>query len=142
LTATTHNLQHSSSSGSGYVSPLSDQDYIPNNYNAVSPSTVYEEDYGPEFSHSHSNSGTYLLPNPAFSQPPKESPSSQDRDGYIDLEDGLYGGNTSLSRYPEPSAKRRGSGSKTEWPLRNFSVGGGNGHKRNRSPMWDRVYEN
>lgn len=61
----------------------------------------YSEDYGPEFHH-----------------------------GYIDIENGLYGGHTSLSRYPEP--KR----SKTEWPLRNVTR-----HKRTKSPLWDRIYE-
>jgi hypothetical protein len=54
--------------------------------------------------------------------------------GYLDQEDGLYG-NTSLDRYPDPSPPRKSS--KTEWPLRNISLG----HKRNRSPMWDRVYD-
>jgi hypothetical protein len=54
--------------------------------------------------------------------------------GYLDQEDGLYG-NTSLDRYPDPSPPRRSS--KTEWPLRNISLG----HKRNKSPMWDRVYD-
>ncbi|KAF1851836.1 uncharacterized protein K460DRAFT_373749 [Cucurbitaria berberidis CBS 394.84] len=56
--------------------------------------------------------------------------------GYDDLEGGLYGGHRSLDRYPDPSAPRKSS--KTEWPLRNMM---GSGHKRNRSPMWDRVYE-
>lgn len=68
----------------------------------------YVEDYGPEYSHN----------------------------GYLDLEDGLYGGNRSLDRYPDPSPPRKNS--KTDWPLRNVM---GSGHKRNRSPMWDRVYE-
>ncbi|KAH7398820.1 hypothetical protein DE146DRAFT_505254 [Phaeosphaeria sp. MPI-PUGE-AT-0046c] len=67
----------------------------------------YVEDYGPEY-----------------------------QTGYIDHEDGLYGGNRSLDRYPDPSPPRRSS--KTDWPLRNISLG----HRRNRSPMWDRVYEN
>lgn len=66
----------------------------------------YVEDYGPEY-----------------------------QTGYIDHEDGAYGGNRSLDRYPDPSPPRRSS--KTEWPLRNISLG----HRRNRSPMWDRVYE-
>ncbi|ORY11657.1 hypothetical protein BCR34DRAFT_601258 [Clohesyomyces aquaticus] len=61
----------------------------------------YVEDYGPEY---HS--------------------------GYGASESGLYGGNTNLSRYPEPKA------SKTEWPLRN----GGPKRPRNKSPLWDRVY--
>lgn len=69
----------------------------------------YLEDYGPEFS----------------------------PDGYLDLEDGLYGGNRSLDRYPDPSPPPR-KNSRTEWPLRNVI---GSGHRRTRSPMWDRVYE-
>jgi hypothetical protein len=66
----------------------------------------YVEDYGPEY-----------------------------QNGYIDHEDGMYGGNTSLDRYPDPSPPRRSS--KTEWPLRNLSLG----HRRKSSPLWDRVYE-
>ncbi|KAF2263147.1 hypothetical protein CC78DRAFT_581711 [Lojkania enalia] len=62
----------------------------------------YVEDYGPEYHHNT----------------------------YIDVEDGLYGGHTSLSRYPELQKSR------TEWPLRNSTR-----HKRTRSPLWDRVYE-
>lgn len=67
----------------------------------------YVEDYGPEY-----------------------------QTGYVDHEDGLYGGNRSLDRYPDPSPPRRSS--KTEWPLRNISLG----HRRNKSPLWDRIYEN
>jgi hypothetical protein len=66
----------------------------------------YVEDYGPEY-----------------------------QSGYLDYEDGAYGGNRSLDRYPDPSPPRRSS--KTEWPLRNISLG----HRRNKSPMWDRVYD-
>jgi hypothetical protein len=75
----------------------------------------YVEDYGPEYHHSGY--------------------------GFIDVEDGLYGGNTSLSRYPEPklgSGSRRKSSSKTEWPLRNLV---GSGSRRKSSPLWDRIYE-
>ncbi|KAH9864942.1 hypothetical protein IAQ61_008887 [Plenodomus lingam] len=68
----------------------------------------YLEDYGPEYSHH----------------------------GYVDHEDGAYGGHRSLDRYPEASP-RRGS-LKTEWPLRNVL---GSGYRRNKSPIWDRVYE-
>jgi hypothetical protein len=69
---------------------------------------AYVEDYGPEY-----------------------------QSGYLDHEDGAYGGNRSLDRYPDPSPPRRNS--KTEWPLRNIT--GSLGHKRNKSPLWDRVYE-
>lgn len=66
----------------------------------------YIEDYGPEYQGAH-----------------------------VDVEDGLYGGHTSLSRYPESRRKN----SKTEWPLRNIV---GSGHRRKSSgPMWDRIYE-
>ncbi|PSN61142.1 hypothetical protein BS50DRAFT_578546 [Corynespora cassiicola Philippines] len=65
----------------------------------------YVEDYGPEY-----------------------------QGGYVDVDDGLYGGHTSLARYPAPR-----QGSRTEWPLRNTV---GKSHRRNKSPLWDRVYEN
>ncbi|KAI8934538.1 hypothetical protein NX059_008236 [Plenodomus lindquistii] len=55
---------------------------------------------------------------------------------YLDHEDGAYGGHRSLDRYPDASPPR--GSSKTEWPLRNMM---GSGRSRNRSPMWDRVYE-
>jgi hypothetical protein len=53
---------------------------------------------------------------------------------YVDVENGLYGGHTSLSRYPESRRKSL----KTEWPLRNIV---GSGHRRKSSPLWDRIYE-
>ena len=65
----------------------------------------YVEDYGPEY-----------------------------QNGYVDVEDGLYGGNTSLSQYSEPRRKN----SKTEWPLRNMV---GSHHRRRSSPIWERIYE-
>jgi hypothetical protein len=76
----------------------------------VSPSNPfhydsYVEDYGPEFQY-----------------------------GYVDVDDGLYGGNTSLSQYPEPRRKN----SKTEWPLRNIV---GSHQRRRSSPIWERIYE-
>jgi hypothetical protein len=76
----------------------------------VSPSNPfhydsYVEDYGPEFQY-----------------------------GYVDVDDGLYGGNTSLSQYPEPRRKN----SKTEWPLRNMV---GSNQRRRSSPIWERIYE-
>lgn len=66
---------------------------------------AYVEDYGPEY-----------------------------QNGYVDVDDGLYGGNTSLSQYPEPRRKN----SKTEWPLRNMV---GSHQRRRSSPLWERVYE-
>ncbi|KAF2107268.1 hypothetical protein BDV96DRAFT_653861 [Lophiotrema nucula] len=70
--------------------------------NPFSNNYSYVEDYGPEY-----------------------------HGGYVDaVENGMFGGHTSLSRYPEPK------NSKTEWPLRNSLR-----HKRTRSPMWDRVYD-
>ncbi|KAL1605454.1 hypothetical protein SLS60_005004 [Paraconiothyrium brasiliense] len=65
----------------------------------------YVEDYGPEYQY-----------------------------GYVDVDDGLYGGNTSLSQYPDPRRKN----SKTEWPLRNI-VGGQ--QRRRSSPIWEKIYE-
>jgi hypothetical protein len=73
----------------------------------------YEEDYGPEY----------------------QTPPADDR---FEGVDGMYGGHTNLSSYPETSRRGSASALKTEWPLRNFT----SGHKRNgRSPLWDRVYE-
>lgn len=75
----------------------------------------YVEDYGPEYTH--------VFP-------------------YDDLENGLYGGHTDLSRYPEydqvahPKLPSRNV-SKTEWPLKNAL----SGRRRNKSPLWDRVYD-
>ena len=66
---------------------------------------TYAEDYGPEY-----------------------------QNGYVDVDDGFYGGNTSLSQYPEPRRKN----SKTEWPLRNMV---GSHHRRRSSPLWERIYE-
>jgi hypothetical protein len=54
--------------------------------------------------------------------------------GYNDRDDELYGGHRTFDRYPAT----RESNSKTDWPLR--SILGGE-QKRDRSPMWDRVYE-
>lgn len=55
---------------------------------------------------------------------------------YADLENGRYGGYTDLSRYPQYPEAPTKHGSRTEWPLRNAM-----GQKRNKSPLWDRVYE-
>jgi hypothetical protein len=102
-------LSTNSSTGAGYqTDPTSPISPISQHapVNPFKNDYSYVEDYGPEY-----------------------------QSGYIDHEDGLYGGNRSLDRYPDPSPPRRSS--KTEWPLRNLSLG----HRRNRSPMWDRVYE-
>ncbi|KAF1977957.1 hypothetical protein BU23DRAFT_277104 [Bimuria novae-zelandiae CBS 107.79] len=61
-----------------------------------------------------------------------EDYGSEYQNGYVDVDDGLYGGNTSLSRYPESRRKN----SKTEWPLRNLV-----GSRRKSSPIWERIYE-
>jgi hypothetical protein len=102
-------LSSNSSVGAGYhtdpTSPVSPISQLAPT-NPFKHDYSYVEDYGPEY-----------------------------QSGYVDHEDGLYGGNRSLDRYPDPSPPRKSS--KTEWPLRNMSLG----HKRNRSPMWDRVYE-
>jgi hypothetical protein len=78
--------------------------------NPFSNDYSYVEDYGPEYQN--------VFP-------------------YDDLENGLYGGNTDFSRYPQyPAVPPAKSPSRTEWPLRNLS-----GHRRDKSPLWDRVYE-
>jgi hypothetical protein len=74
--------------------------------NPFSNDYSYVEDYGPEY-----------------------------QGGYVNQDDGLMGGHRSLDSYPESTPPRRSS-SKTEWPLRNFSMG-----RRSQSPMWDRVYD-
>ena len=79
----------------------------PKSANPFSNDYSYVEDYGAEYHH-----------------------------GYDEVENGLYGGNTSFSRYPEPS-KASSKNSKTEWPLRNT----GARHARTKSPLWDRVYD-
>ncbi|KAF2190571.1 hypothetical protein K469DRAFT_721471 [Zopfia rhizophila CBS 207.26] len=63
--------------------------------NPFSNDYSYIEDYGPEY-----------------------------HNGYIEIENGLYGGNQSLSRYLEPKC------SKTEWPLKN-----GGENRQNKSPL-------
>lgn len=88
------------------VSPLSDAPRPSKFNNPFSNDYQYVEDYGPEYMN-------------VFH--------------YDDLENGLYGGHTDLSQYPDPPAK---NASRTEWPLRNAM-----GHRRNKSPLWDRVYE-
>ncbi|KAF2749023.1 hypothetical protein M011DRAFT_322111 [Sporormia fimetaria CBS 119925] len=117
-----------------YVSPIeayaTQHAFDNTNYN-------YEEDYGPEYRPAHAQT-RYTAPSPTN----VNAPVSHNNDHYVDMEDGLYGGNTSLSRYPETRRGSWGSGSKTEWPLRNFSIGrAGQGHRRTKSPLWERIYE-
>ena len=69
----------------------------------------YIEDYGPEY-----------------------------QNGYVDVEDGLYGGNTSLHLLSQYAAEPRRKNSKTEWPLRNLV---GSQHQRRSSPIWERICE-
>ncbi|KAF2658392.1 hypothetical protein K491DRAFT_756116 [Lophiostoma macrostomum CBS 122681] len=91
------------------ISPISPSDPS----NPFSNTFSYEEDYGPEY----------------------QTPPADDRFAGVD---GMYGGHTNLSRYPETSRRGSASALKTEWPLRNFT----GGHKRGgKSPLWDRVYE-
>ncbi|KAJ4356079.1 uncharacterized protein N0V89_004106 [Didymosphaeria variabile] len=115
--------EHSGSSSSGLAlttsSGLSSSSSLAIHAEAISPISPvsnratsnpfhydsYVEDYGPEYQY-----------------------------GYVDVDDGLYGGNTSLSQYPEPRRKN----SKTEWPLRNI-VGGQ--QRRRSSPIWEKIYE-
>ncbi|KAF2708455.1 hypothetical protein K504DRAFT_381543 [Pleomassaria siparia CBS 279.74] len=54
-----------------------------------------------------------------------------------DLENGLYGGHTDLSRYPQYPEVPAKNASRTEWPLRSEK----NWYTRNKSPLWDRIYE-
>jgi hypothetical protein len=105
-------LSTNSSIGAGYQTDLASPISPISQHAPVNPfknDYAYVEDYGPEY-----------------------------QNGYIDQEDGAYGGNTSLNRYPDPSPPRRSSlKAAADWPLRNISMG----HKRNKSPMWDRIYE-
>jgi hypothetical protein len=81
--------------------------------NPFSNNYSYEEDYGPadQYSQQHQRRAS--------------------NDSYIDIDDGLYG-HRSLSRYPDPRPQK----SKPDWPLKSFP-----GHRRNKSPLWDRVYD-
>lgn len=81
--------------------------------NPFSNNYSYEEDYGPgdQYSEQHQRRTS--------------------NDSYIDIDDGLYG-HRSLSRYPDPRPQK----TKSDWPLKNLP-----GHKRNKSPLWDRVYD-
>lgn len=69
----------------------------------------YIEDYGPEY-----------------------------QNGYVDVEDGLYGGNTSLQLLSHYAIEPRRKNSKTEWPLKNLI---GSHHRRRSSPIWERIHE-
>ncbi|KAF2624196.1 hypothetical protein BU25DRAFT_461380 [Macroventuria anomochaeta] len=85
--------------------------------NPFSNDYAYLEDYGPEY-----------------------------QNGYIDVDDGLYGGHRSLDAYPvvPERSERRGSKGVSEWPLKDWplkSLGSLGRGRRERSPQWDRVYE-
>ncbi|KAF3048086.1 hypothetical protein E8E12_010160 [Didymella heteroderae] len=94
-------------------------EYIPDNRmsNPFTNDHTYVEDYGPEY-----------------------------QNGYVDVEDGLYGGHRSLDAYPVVPEKSERRSSKvgsqwplTDWPLKTLgSIGRG---RRERSPQWDRVYQ-
>ncbi|KAJ4381110.1 hypothetical protein N0V86_003457 [Didymella sp. IMI 355093] len=78
---------------------------------------AYVEDYGPEY-----------------------------QNGYVDVEDGLYGGHRSLDAYPvvPQKSERRSSKGGTQWPLTDWplkTLGSMGRGRRERSPQWDRVYE-
>lgn len=95
-------------------------EYTPNNRssNPFSNDYAYVEDYGPEY-----------------------------QNGYVDVEDGLYGGHRSLNAYPvvpEKSERRSSKGVMSEWPLKDWplkTLGSMGRGRRERSPQWDRVYE-
>lgn len=94
-------------------------DYTPNNRtsNPFTNDYAYVEDYGPEY-----------------------------QNGYVDVEDGLYGGHRSLDAYPvvPEKSERRSSKGGTQWPLADWplkSLGSMGRGRRERSPQWDRVYE-
>lgn len=89
--------------------------------NPFSNDHAYVEDYGPEY-----------------------------QSGYVDVDDGHYGGHRSLDAYPavpEKSERRSSKGAlggMAEWPLRDWplkSLGSMGRGRRERSPQWDRVYE-
>lgn len=78
---------------------------------------AYVEDYGPEY-----------------------------QNGYVDVEDGLYGGHRSLDAYPvvPQRSERRSSKGATQWPLTDWplkTLGSMGRGRRERSPQWDRVYQ-
>lgn len=129
---------HSGSSSSGHLPALSPDDsrrssditdatspgpstppnYHPQHVNQNHPANpfsndyAYVEDYGPEYGH-----------------------------GYVDVDDGLYGGHRRLEAYPALPEKSEKRG-KTDWPLKDWPLKSlGSRRARERSPQWDRVYE-
>ncbi|KAF1916801.1 hypothetical protein BDU57DRAFT_595373 [Ampelomyces quisqualis] len=124
LRPTMRHLDHSGSSSSGFA--LSTNSLIEAGYEDDSSAPFF-----PIFQHAPVNPFKHDYAYIEYCGPEYQN-------GHIDHEDGLYGGNRSLDRYPDPSPPRRSPlKAAADWPLHNISLG----HKRNRSPMWDRVYE-
>jgi hypothetical protein len=99
-------------------------EYTPNNRtsNPFTNDHAYVEDYGPEYQ------------------------NQEYQNGYVDVEDGLYGGHRSLDAYPvvPEKSERRSSKSGSQWPLTDWplkSLGSMGRGRRERSPQWDRVYQ-
>jgi hypothetical protein len=111
---------------SPYVSPPEEYHPIPTNSSSNPRTThTYEEDYGPEYYDAHHS--------PSCNNNDRGSNNNMDND-YLDTYNTLYGGNNSLSRYPEPR-KNSPKSLRTEWPLRNFT---NSHHRRKSSPLWER----
>lgn len=74
-----------------------------------------------------------------------ESYGPEYQGGYVDVDDGLYGGHRSLSAYPPPEKReRRGSKGMTEWPLKGVEWplrSLGSRRLKDKNPEWDPVYE-
>ena len=79
-----------------------------------------------------------------------EDYDSEYQKGYVNVDDGLYGGHKSIHAYPvvpEKSERRSSKGAlggMGEWPLKDWplkTLGSMGRGRRERSPQWDRVYE-
>jgi hypothetical protein len=141
--ATSSPSRHNSSDSrlSDAASPVSPQTSGP--LNPFSNSYSYVEDFGPEYAangYSYNNTNTntnHPSTGHGYGYGYDNYPAATN--GYVDVEDGLYGGHRSLDAYAtaEAALPPRRKNSKTEWPLR--SVMGS--VRRVKSPMWDRVYD-
>jgi hypothetical protein len=110
---------------SGYGNPYSNANNNYDNYNN------YNNNYpDPAATHAHADADTGYGHDYSYTNYPSAT------NGYVDVEDGAFGGHRSLDAYAPAAAPPRRS-SKTEWPLR--SVMGS--VRRVKSPMWDRVYD-
>lgn len=113
--------------------------------NPFTNANAYVEDYGPEYQPRNDRGNRY---DSGYAQDFDAGNSPVDKNPYVDVHDGLYGGHRRLDAYPVVPAKSERRSSKgagpTEWPLREWplmSLGNVGRGRRESSPRWDRVYE-